>query len=68
MTALEEFMRWCSKERTKLRRQLAEYESGKMRLRHRSVGAAWVDKTDQEIKRLKKNIADLDATLKRLRN
>ncbi len=68
MTALEEFIQWCTRERAKLRRQLAEYESGKMRLRHRSVGAAWVDKTDQEIKRLRKNIADLDAALKRLKN
>ncbi len=66
MSALEELIQWCTKERAKLRRQLEAYEAGKMNLRQRSLGAAWVDKTDSEIKRLKKNIADLDATLKRL--
>jgi hypothetical protein len=68
MNALEEFFRWCTKERAKLRRQLEAYESGRASQWQRSVGAAWVDKTDQEIKRLKKNIADLDATLKRVKN
>lgn len=68
MTALEEFVEWCTKERAKLRRQLKAFESGNMNLRHRSVGAAWVDYTGKEIRRLKKNLADLDAVLERLKN
>jgi hypothetical protein len=68
MTALEEFLEWCTKERAKLRRQLEGYESGKINMRHRSVGAASTDRTAQEIGRLKKKIADLDAVLKRHQN
>jgi hypothetical protein len=68
MSALEEFMRWCSKERTKIRRQLADYESGKISQRQGTQGEAWVDRTDQEIRRLKRKLADLDAVLKRLNN
>jgi hypothetical protein len=68
MTGLEEFIEWCATERAELRRQLEAYESGEMNLRHRSVGAAWIDRTAQEIRRVKKNIADLDAVLKRHRN
>lgn len=68
MAAMDEFILWCTNERTKLRRQLEAYESGKLSQRHRSVGAAWIDRTPQEIRRLKKNIADLDAVLQRLKN
>ncbi len=68
MTALEEFMQWCTKELARLRHQLEEFETGNMNLRHRSVGAPWVDQTSQEIARLKKNIGDLEAVLRRLKN
>jgi hypothetical protein len=68
VTALEEFLQWCARELIKLRTQLRQYESGNMTLQQRSAGAAWVDRTDQEIVRLKKNIADLEAVVKRLKN
>ena len=68
MAELDEFILWCTKERTKLQRQLEAYQSRKMSQHHRSIGAAWIDRTPQEIRRLKKNIADLDAVLMRLKN
>jgi hypothetical protein len=70
MTALEEFIQWCTKDRAKLRGQLKAFESGQRSVRHRSIGPAWtwVDRTDQEIRRLKKSAGDLDALLTRLKN
>jgi hypothetical protein len=65
MTPMEEFTQWCTTERSTLRQQLAAYEAGEINLRERSAGA-WVDKSDEEVKRLKKAIADLDVIIKRL--
>jgi hypothetical protein len=48
--------------------ELEALESGDRSVRHRSAGAAWVDRTPHEIRRLKKNIADLDTVLNRLKN
>jgi hypothetical protein len=62
---LEQFIEWCTKERAKLSRRLDDYESGAMKLRRRDAGAGWSDSTEEEIRRLKKSIADLDGVLNR---
>jgi len=58
-----EFIRWCKAEIAVLREQLEPLMSGNAEVGRRHRGGVWTDDSAQEIERLKKAIANLEAVL-----
>jgi hypothetical protein len=58
-----EFIQWAEQEMRRLRSQLDALESGSIALGSRFKGEEWIDITREEMARLRRNIADLQAVL-----
>ena len=58
MEKMEQLLSWCMEEHSKIRRELVEIE----------LGRAHSDDAALKIQRLKKNLADIEIVLKRLRS
>jgi len=63
MSELADFIRWCNRERTTLRRSLEMMESGIVHTSEVRPGLPPKDTTAESIARAKKNIVELDALL-----
>jgi hypothetical protein len=61
--AMEDFVRWCEGKLAKSRDQLEPLESGRVHFGTRPFGGRWEDITLREIKRVKANIAELEALI-----
>jgi len=57
------FRRRCEQQLRVLRKQLGKLESGGMYVGERRVGSGWVDVTQREIRRTKKNIGIYESIL-----
>jgi len=62
-TAMKDFVRWCEKKLAKSRDQLEPLESGRVHFGTRPFGGRWEDITCREIRRVKANIAELEALI-----
>jgi hypothetical protein len=58
-----EFVHWCEAEIAMLREQLEQLMSGGAEAGRRPQGSAWTDNTAEEVQRLKRAIANLEAVL-----
>jgi hypothetical protein len=58
-----ELIQWADQEMRRLRSQLDALESGRIALGSRFKGEEWIDITREEMARLRRNIADLQAVL-----
>lgn len=61
--AMEDFVRWCEAKLAKSRDQLEPLESGRVYFAIRPFGGQWEDITLSEIRRVKANIAELEALI-----
>ena len=61
--AMEDFVRWCEGKLVKSRDQLEPLESGRVYFGIRPFGGRWEDITVREIRRVKANIAELEALI-----
>ena len=61
----DDFVGWLENERGQLQGQLKALQSGSMRITKRHSGTTWVDTTQDEIERLKRNLADLNSLIAR---
>jgi hypothetical protein len=61
--AMEDFVRWCEGKLAKSRDQLEPLESGRVHFGTRPFGGRWEDITLREIRRVKANIAELEALI-----
>jgi hypothetical protein len=61
--AMEGFVRWCEGKLVKSRDQLEPLESGRMHIGTRPFGGQWEDITLREIRRVRANIAELEALI-----
>ena len=64
-----EFVTFCEKERRRVFAQLEPLEEGIVHTgkRELSTGGAWIDTTNEEIQRLRKEVANLDAMIAKQR-
>ena len=61
--AMEDFVRWCERKLAKSRDQLEPLESGRVHFGTRPFAGRWEDITFREIRRVKANIAELEALI-----
>ena len=65
MTLLEDLIAWWKEHRTQLQRQIEMMESGDLQTRERRAGWGWVDTTDADLARAKRQLTEIEAALAR---
>ncbi len=63
MTLLNNLIAWSKEQRTQLQRQIEMLESGNLQTRERRPGSGWVDTTEADLGRAKRQLAEIDALL-----
>ena len=63
MTLLDNLITWSKEQRAQLERQIEMMESGELQTRERRPGSGWVDTTDADLARAKRQLAEIDALL-----
>ena len=65
MTLLDNLTVWCKEQQTQLQRQIEMLESGDLITREKRPGSGWLDTSDADLERAKRQLAELDALLAR---
>ena len=65
MTLLDNLTVWCKEQQTQLQRQIEMLESGDLITREKRPGSVWLDTSDADLERAKRQLAELDALLAR---
>ena len=65
MTLLEDLIAWWKKHRTQLRRQIEMMEKGNLQTRERRPGSGWVDTTDADLARARRQLTEIETALAR---
>ena len=65
MAFLDDLIAWWKEHRTQLRRQIEMMESGNLQTRERRAGSDWVDTTEADLARAKRQFAEIDELLAR---
>ena len=65
MTLLDNLIAWGKEQRAQLERQIEMLGSGELQTRERRAGSGWVDTTDADLARAKRQLAEIDALLAR---
>ena len=65
MTLLDNLITWCKEQRTQIERQIEMVKSGNLQTRERRPGSGWVDTTEADLARAKRQLAEIDALLAR---
>ena len=65
MTLLDNLIAWGKEQRTQLQRQIEMLGSGELQTRERRPGSGWVDTTEADLARAKRQLAEIDAPLAR---
>lgn len=63
MSTVNDFIRWCQKERMNLLQQREQLVSGVLHTGEKQVATAMVDTTAQSLEQVKQKIAELDVLL-----
>lgn len=65
MTLLDDLIAWWKEHQTQLRRQIEMMELGNLKTRARHLGSGWVDTTETDLARAKRQLAEIEAALAR---
>ena len=65
MTLLDNLIAWSKEQRTQLDRQIEMLGSGNLKTGERRPGSGWVDTTDADLARAKRQLAEIDALVVR---
>ena len=65
MTLLDNLIVWCKEQQAQLQQQIEMRESGKLKTGEKHPGSGWVDTTDADLERAKRQLVEIDALLAR---
>lgn len=65
MTLLDNLITWCKEQRAQLERQIEMLGSGELQTGEKRPGSGWVDTTDADLTRAKRQLAEIDALIAR---
>ena len=65
MTLLDNLTAWGKEQQAQLQRQIEMLESGELKTGEKRPGSGWVDTTDADLERAKRQLAEIDALLAR---
>ncbi len=65
MTFLDNLIVWCKEQQAQLQQQIEMRESGELKTGERRPGSGWVDTTEADLARAKRQLAEIDALLAR---